>query len=224
VAREEAERAKLEAERIREEQEERTRLEVEAAASARAEVESGAAVRDRGEQERTERLAVAEATARKRREEKARKAAEVRRRRSTEPEDVAAAAAPAPIPEPVVAEPPAAPVTATDDPFAEFREAHDAPTGILRFMPVAGWARTAGSQAAAPAEPPGDVHHDLQALLEGLSVPPEVAVVTYPRGCRIRRVRVRTPQAPDLTARQAVILSRSALQHSRRTSNPPDGA
>ena len=87
-------------------------------------------------------------------------------------------------------------------------------------MPLDTWAKTETRRTAAPDAAP-DTHSDLQNLIAGLSVPPEVAVVTYPRGCRIRRVRVQTPRQPDLTARQAVIVSRRALQQTRRDTDFP---
>ncbi len=61
------------------------------------------------------------------------------------------------------------------------------------------------------------VEDDLQGLMAGLRVPATVAAVTYPRGCRIRRVRVKAPKATGTTGdkRRPVIVSRRALRGSR---------
>ena len=112
-----------------------------------------------------------------------------------------------------VEEAPQAP--ASSDAFAEFREEHDGPRGVLRLMPLGSWARTETTRkpAVETAAQPGN---DLQDLIEGLSVPPQVAVITYPTGCRIRRVRVRAVRTPAREGgRKPVIVSRRALEASR---------
>ncbi len=100
------------------------------------------------------------------------------------------------------------------DRYAEFRADHDEPTGVLRLMPLAVWAH------AETRRPNGDeplAEDDLQRLIAGLRVPTTVAAVTYPRGCRIRRVRVRAPKHTATTGekRRTVIVSRRALRGSR---------
>ena len=102
-----------------------------------------------------------------------------------------------------------------DDTFAEFREEHDAPRGLLRLMPLSSWARTESARkpAVETAAQPGN---EMQDLIEGLSVPPQVAVITYPTGCRIRRVRVRAVRTPARKGGQKpLIVSRRALEASR---------
>ena len=66
------------------------------------------------------------------------------------------------------------------------------------------------------AHEPG-VEDDLQGLMAGLRMPSTVAAVTYPRGCRIRRVRVKAPKVTGATGdkRRPVIVSRRALRGSR---------
>jgi hypothetical protein len=78
-------------------------------------------------------------------------------------------------------------------------------------MPLAGWARR-DSIAPPPAAASSSELHDLFAWL---ALPPQVAGVTYPRGCRIRRVRV--PQAPAARPRSPhpVILSKRTLDEQR---------
>ena len=100
------------------------------------------------------------------------------------------------------------------DRFAEFRADHDEPTGVLRLMPLAVWARPERSARTATSQSPRTT---LQGLIAGLRMPPTVAAVTYPRGCRIRRVRVRAPKptAASGEKRRPVIVSRRALRGSR---------
>ena len=82
-------------------------------------------------------------------------------------------------------------------------------------MPLSLWARSETTAKPAP-ETRAEGHNDLQDLIAGLSVPPQVAVITYPRGCRIRRVRVRAVRTPeDAGSRQALIVSKRALQANR---------
>jgi hypothetical protein len=211
--REEAERQRLaaeaEARRKREEEEQRQREEEAERERLAAEAEA-AVVRAREEQQQV--LAAAQALARKRREEKARKLA-ARRAARTAPE------APAGTEVPVVAAPAQSAEKAPPavDPYSEFREHSDGPTGVLRLMPLAAWART-GKSTGAAAEPSTEPRSDLQELIARLSIPPQVAVVSYPRGCRIRRVRVPPPRdVPAADTRQPVIVSRRALQEKRAT-------
>ena len=97
------------------------------------------------------------------------------------------------------------------DSYAEFRVEHDEPKGLLRLMPMS-WARPAKKANGEEVVP-----DDLQRLIAGLRMPSTVASVTYPRGCRIRRVRVRAPQpaATNGDKRRPVIVSRRALRGSR---------
>ena len=55
---------------------------------------------------------------------------------------------------------------------------------------------------------------ELRELMAALTLSPQVAGVTYPRGCRIRRVRVAGAK-PEPRADQTVILSRRALEEAR---------
>ena len=155
------------------------------------------------EQIRRERLAAAQETAQRRREEKARKAALAQQRRRSAPPQASAT-----IPD-QQAEPPAS--TGVADPYAEFREAHDRPRGPLRLLPLGAWAHVEQSAAANLLDEPSPLH----GLIAGLSVPADVAVVSYPHGCRIRRVRVRTIAITDDDLRETVIVSDSALDASR---------
>ena len=99
---------------------------------------------------------------------------------------------------------------ASSDRFAEFRAEHDEPTGVRRLIPVTPWARV---------ETNGNGDHkvaddDLRRLIDGFRIPPTVAAVSYPRGCRIRRVRVRAQKAPAGAGekRRPLIVSRRALR------------
>ena len=116
-----------------------------------------------------------------------------------EPEPVPVAAAPviakAPAPEPARPKPVAdRPAKLTGriqlHPFgkgaAKDRDFRD------RLGPLARWARIEAPRGAKPATANAD---DVRALISSLAVPPAVASVTYPRGCRIRRLRV--PVSPD---------------------------
>jgi hypothetical protein len=111
--------------------------------------------------------------------------------------------------------------------MAEFRPDFDEPKGVLRLMPLAMWARTE-KKAANGDEPPA--HDDFNKLISGLRIPTTVAAISYPRGCRIRRVRVRAQQQAGAAAgerRRPVIVSRRALRGSRDESpddSPIDGA
>jgi len=83
-------------------------------------------------------------------------------------------------------------------------------------MPLAMWARIETKPIAAP-EPQVD---DLHELIAAMSIPAHVAMITYPRGCRIRRVRVRAVARPRGSGhRQPVILSRRALEENRAADN-----
>ena len=81
----------------------------------------------------------------------------------------------------------------------------------LGFAPLGLWVRREG-------EAPGkaDGREDVRALLSTLAVPRAVAAVSYPRGCRIRRVRVpAVPEADGGEAPAAVIASRGAAADHR---------
>lgn len=82
-----------------------------------------------------------------------------------------------------------------------------------RLGPLARWAR---AEAGRKPKSEGVTADDVRALIASLAVPVAVASVTYPKGCRIRRVRV--PPAPDGEGGEsvgAVILSRRALADER---------
>ena len=100
------------------------------------------------------------------------------------------------------------------DPFADFRTEGQGEGGLLKLMPVTAWARTAESkrQPSADSARTDDVHQ----LISGLSIPTHVASVAYPRGCRIRRVRVPAPRpAPRSRLTRPLILSKRALADAR---------
>ena len=81
-------------------------------------------------------------------------------------------------------------------------------------MPLSVWARTENGHTNGETPAAQD---DLHRLIEGLRMPPTVAAVSYPRGCRIRRVRVRAPKTTAASGekRRPVIVSRRALRGSR---------
>jgi hypothetical protein len=108
------------------------------------------------------------------------------------------------------------------DPFADFRIGPDNAPPLLRLMPLAFWARQEqprvslrakpGPEAPARPETPAD---ELRELIAGLSLPPQVAGVSYARGCRIRRVRVPASTAPRLQSATPLIVSKRALEQVR---------
>jgi hypothetical protein len=61
------------------------------------------------------------------------------------------------------------------------------------------------------------VRDEFLQVLSGLRIPQHVAIISYPRGCRIRRVRVRALEQPDAPAdsKSTVIVSRKALEQTR---------
>jgi hypothetical protein len=80
-----------------------------------------------------------------------------------------------------------------------------------RLGPLATWARMEPRRSDEPS-----TSDDLRMLLGGLAVPPAVAGVRYPRGCRIRRVRVPAAKGGDAgDSVGPVILSRRALADQR---------
>jgi hypothetical protein len=128
----------------------------------------------------------------------------------TEPETVVSSA-PRVVEQPVPAEPPFAGDALADGPMPEFEPVHVAgfeplfdappaappqpitiPAAVLALRdfvdPLCMWARaerpakSAADEARSPA--------DLRSMLAALAVPEAVASVRYPRGCRIRRLRV----------------------------------
>ncbi len=120
--------------------------------------------------------------------------------------DSAMADTPAPPPEPLV----------VSDGFAEFREEYDhVVPPLFRHMPLAGWARTESwKKAAEPAEQ--RERDEVREWMASLALPPNVAGVTYARGCRIRRVRVPGSGATGKRGgQQTVIVSRRALEEVR---------
>ena len=140
--------------------------------------------------------------------------------------------APAPVPEPVAAAP-VAPKTRTAEP-ARPKPVADRAAKIVervhlqglvreqaakereridRLGPLARWARSESPRAAKGAPVTAD---DVRALITSLAVPASVASVTYPSGCRIRRVRV--PVSPDQDSAEGigpVILSKRTLAEQR---------
>jgi hypothetical protein len=114
--------------------------------------------------------------------------------------------APAPPPEPLV----------VSDQFAEFRDdyEHVVPE-VFRLMPLTAWARTENWRKAAEDDEPQEREHDeLRDLMAGLALSPQVAGVTYGRGCRIRRVRVPGTKRAG-SSDHTVIVSRRALEEVR---------
>ena len=76
-------------------------------------------------------------------------------------------------------------------------------------MPIESFARTSRPQ---PKQEEAPVADDSLGVIQGLSLPVEVAIVEYPRQCRIRRVRVLAPADESLPpAPGPVIVSRRAL-------------
>ena len=198
-AKEEAERrAKEEAARRAKEEAER-RAKEEAARRAKEEAErrakEEAAKRER-ERLEAERLAKEEAERRaQEEEERLRVEAEDRARREAETEDAEFE------------------IDLNRDPFSDFRDDTEGTGALLKLMPVTTWARTADSkrQPSADSARTDDVHQ----LIAGLSIP-HVAAVAYPRGCRIRRVRVPAPRpAPRSRLTRPLILSKRALADAR---------
>jgi hypothetical protein len=102
-----------------------------------------------------------------------------------------------------------------NDAFAEFREDPvEHPSGTVRLVPLAVWARLEPPHAAPAPETARDELHE---LMKGLSIPSHVAGVRYASGCRIRRVRVPAalPSATGKGSKSPVILSRRALDEAR---------
>jgi hypothetical protein len=89
-------------------------------------------------------------------------------------------------------------------------------------MPVSSWARVERRKPAEDEEPAA--RDEFQQLLAGLRIPQQVAAISYPRGCRIRRVRVRSVDqpAPSGDTKAPLIVSRKALQDSRSRHSPAD--
>ena len=105
------------------------------------------------------------------------------------------------------------------------RSRRAAQSSLLRLMPLAIWARAEIEKhpkrsAAVIDAPERSVNDELRDLMSRLAVPPNVAGVSYPRGCRIRRVRVpggrerRQGETPG-----PVILSKRALEQRRSETN-----
>lgn len=83
-----------------------------------------------------------------------------------------------------------------------------------RLGPLSRWARAEIARTAKSGPVTGD---DVRTLISSLAVPAAVASVTYPSGCRIRRVRV--PVSPDYDGGDGVgpvILSRQKLAEQRK--------
>ncbi len=101
-----------------------------------------------------------------------------------------------------------------NDPFADFRPDAEDRRQLLTLMPLAQWAKL-----QEPRQPKQDAarEDDLRDLMEGLALPPNVAKVTYARGCRIRRVRVPAARVAKPRSRNAktVIVSKRALEEAR---------
>lgn len=86
-----------------------------------------------------------------------------------------------------------------------------------RLGSLATWTRSEAARPAARASA-----DDLRAIIAGLAVPATIASVAYPRGCRIRRVRVPGgPHARLADAPGPVILSKRLLEERRNSiANP----
>jgi hypothetical protein len=84
-----------------------------------------------------------------------------------------------------------------------------------RLTPLAIWARAESDDPARPPATDANPADELRELAESRRTPPQVWAVSYPRGCRIRRVRVpRKP--PEIKADDPlVILSKKALHEVR---------
>ncbi len=79
-----------------------------------------------------------------------------------------------------------------------------------RVTPLAIWAHAEAEEPEAGTRP-----DDLQALFTCLSLPPGIAAVSYPTGCRIRRIRVAPPAHAESAAafeKKTIILSRRLLR------------
>jgi hypothetical protein len=92
---------------------------------------------------------------------------------------------------------------------------------VFRLMPLDGWARTESwrrgdDERDAPEQE--RERDELRELMASLSLTPQVAGVSYARGCRIRRVRVTGGKPPLPRSEQTVILSRRALDEARTAS------
>ena len=102
----------------------------------------------------------------------------------------------------------------------------DTTAGRPRLAPLSLWARFERESVDPMSASPGD-RDDVRDLIAGLAIPTGVASVAYPRGCRIRRLRMthadrpRTPQAPD---DPVIILSRRRLREDRAEQEEPAGA
>jgi hypothetical protein len=102
------------------------------------------------------------------------------------------------------------------DQFAEFREEYDhVVPEVFRHMPVDAWTRTESWRKKDDAVTAQEQERDeFRELMAALTLSPQVAGVSYPRGCRIRRVRVTGPK-PDPRGEQTLIVSRRALEEAR---------
>jgi CheY-like chemotaxis protein len=91
----------------------------------------------------------------------------------------------------------------------------------IRLGSLASWMRT--ERAPEPTSASGSAGaDDLRALLGALAIPAAVAGVGYPRGVRIRRVRVAAAREPRLPeGAGTVILSKRALAEQRELRNQP---
>ena len=82
-------------------------------------------------------------------------------------------------------------------------------------MPLDAWTRTESWRKKDDVVTAQEQERDeLRELMAALTLSPQVAGVSYPRGCRIRRVRV-TGAKPDPRGDQTVIVSRRALEEAR---------
>ncbi|MEO6212200.1 MAG: hypothetical protein ABIP65_01110, partial [Vicinamibacterales bacterium] len=101
---------------------------------------------------------------------------------------------------------------ATRQPFADFHAvvagAHA--DSVFKNMPVGAWARPTRPVQEQPSE-----QDDTIALLTRFRLPVDVSGFAYPRGCRIRRVRVPALAERVPAASGPVIVSRRALKELR---------
>jgi hypothetical protein len=86
-----------------------------------------------------------------------------------------------------------------------------------RVTPLAIWARVEADELEIKAGP-----DDLRALFASLSLPPGIASVSYPTGCRIRRIRVSPParlESAIALGKEPIILSRRLLHQLQQRDN-----
>ena len=92
-----------------------------------------------------------------------------------------------------------------------------------RLAPLSMWAHSVGGSSDSRATEDREQDY-LRELLSGLDIPPHIAAVSYPTGCRIRRVRMTkgpNGRRPKPKANEpVVILSRRALGRTTEDGGP----